>query len=322
MGGMTTTGLLWSNRYIEHDTGPHHPERPARLSGIHDRLEKAGLFKRTLAIEPRAVDLALVARVHRPEYIERFRQRVERGLSYIDTQECPLCPVTFEIARLAAGGTLAACDAVTQGQVRSVFCAIRPPGHHSEADRAMGFCYFNNIAIAAEYLRHEHGLSRVAIVDWDVHHGNGTQHHFEADPSVLFCSIHQHPRTLYPGTGFEWEAGTGAGAGTTLNCPMMPGSTDEHYYRAFDRLILPKISEFRPEFILISAGFDAHTDDPLANIELTTEAFEWMTLQTGRLANELGCPRIVSVLEGGYNIDALADCILAHVESLIALPPA
>lgn len=311
---MTRTGLVWSDSFLEHETGPHYPERPERLSGIRGRLERAGVFNKTVSVEPFEADLALIERVHSPEYIERFRQRSERGLPYVDTVECPLCPRTYYAARQAVGAMIRACDEVMAGRLDSVFCAVRPPGHHAEADKAYGFCYFNNIAIAAEYLRHEHGLERIAILDWDVHHGNGTQHHFEADPNVLFCSIHQHPRTLFPGTGFEDERGQGPGTGATLNCPMMPGSTDDHYYRAFDRQILPAIAEFKPQFLLISAGFDAHLDDPLAHMDLSTEAFDWMTVQSVRLMRELGHPRVVSVLEGGYNLDALADCIQAHLE--------
>lgn len=319
--GMAKTGLVWSDRYTEHDPGPHYPERPERLSGIKPRLSRAGLFQATVPVEPTPADFEAVERVHYPTYIDRFRQRCERGLPYIDTVECPLCPSTFEIARLAAGGTIRACDEVMAGRLDSVFCAIRPPGHHAEADKAYGFCYFNNVAIAAEYLRFEHHLKRVAILDWDVHHGNGTQHHFEDDPDVLFISIHQHPRTLFPGTGFEDECGIGPGLGTTLNCPMMPGSTDEHYHRAFDRQILPKIAEFKPEFLLISAGFDAHVDDPLAHMDLSTQAFDWMTVQAVRIMREVGHPRIVSVLEGGYNLDALADCIQAHLEGFLSPEP-
>jgi len=313
---MAKTGLVWSQRFLEHDPGPHYPERPERLSGIHPRLERAGVFRKTTQIEPEPADLALIQRVHAPDYIERFAQRCQRELPYIDTVECPLSAGTFDAARMAAGGLVKACDEVMSGRLESVFCAVRPPGHHAERDKAYGFCYFNNVAVAAEHLRLAHGLSRIAILDWDVHHGNGTQHHFENDPDVLFVSIHQHPRTLFPGTGFEDERGIGQGVSATLNCPMMPGSTDEHYHRAFERQILPRLAEFRPEFLLISAGFDAHVDDPLAHMDLSTEAFDWMTVQCVRLMRELGRPRIVSVLEGGYNLDALADCVLAHLQGL------
>jgi acetoin utilization deacetylase AcuC-like enzyme len=310
----TSTGIVWSDRYVEHDTGPCHPERSSRLSGIEDKLARAGAFSTTLHIEPVPVDLEAVYRVHEPDYVKRLHQRSENGLPYIDSVECPLCPVTYQIALLAVGGTIRACDEVMAGRIESAFCAVRPPGHHAEAAKAYGFCYLNNIAIAAEYLRHAYGLKRVAILDWDVHHGNGTQHHFEADPDVLFISLHQDPRTLFPGTGFEDEVGVGPGTGATMNFPMMPGSGDEDYFRAFEQQILPRMSEFAPEFLLISAGFDAHADDPLANMGLSTEAFEWMTVQCVRLMHELGRPRIVSVLEGGYNIDALGDCILAHLQ--------
>lgn len=313
------TGIVWSDRCLEHDTGPHHPERPARLSGIREKLTRAGAFSSTARIEPALVSLESVQHVHAPDYIERFRLRSENGLPYLDVSECPLCPATFEIARLAAGGMIAACDEVMAGRIESAFCAVRPPGHHAERSKAYGFCYFNNIAIAAEHLRHIYGIQRLGILDWDVHHGNGTQHHFEADPNVLFVSLHQDPRTLFPGTGFDEETGIGPGTGTTLNISMMPGSDDGHYYRAFERQILPRMSDFAPEFLLISAGFDAHVDDPLANIDLSTEAFEWMTVQCVRLMRELGKPRIVSVLEGGYNVDALGDCILAHLQGY-ALP--
>ena len=318
---MSNTGFLWSDRYTLHDTSPGHPERSVRLSGIRDRLARSGLFESTVLIEPAPVQPGHVERVHTPVYIERFRQRCERGLSYIDTQECPLSPVTFEIAGLAVGGVLRACDEIMSGRLQSAFCAVRPPGHHAESNRAMGFCYFNNVAIAAEYLRHHHGLKRLAILDFDVHHGNGTQHHFEADPEVLFCSIHQDPMTLFPGTGFDEEVGTGAGAGTTVNCSMPAGSTDGDYRRAFDERILPRISEFHPEFLLMSAGFDAHTLDPLAQIDLSTEAFGWMTADVARIMHGQGHPRILSVLEGGYHIEALADSIQAHLEAFLSMPP-
>ncbi len=316
---MATTGIVWSDQYVLHDTGPHHPERAERINAIHDRLQTSGILAKTTRILPEAIDLKFVERVHSVDYIERLRLRSERELSYIDTQECPLCPLTFEVSRLAAGGMIKACDEVMAGNLESAFCPVRPPGHHAEHERAYGFCYLNNIAIAAEHLRNEYGLKRIAILDWDVHHGNGTQHHFEADPDVFFCSLHQDPRTLFPGTGFANEVGTGPGAGATLNIPMMPGSTDEHYHRAFDRQVLPRIAEFRPEFMLVSAGFDAHVDDPLAHMGLSTQAFEWMTVQALQLMRELGQPRLVSVLEGGYNLDALADCVEAHMKGLMSL---
>ena len=315
---MSRTGLVLFDRYMDHDTGPHHPERPARIGALLERMEQVSLRSRTEAIEPRLIDLSLVEKVHASDYISRVRSACQERAGFIDTPECPLCDVSFEIARLAAGGVVAAVDAVMAGRVQNVFCGVRPPGHHAERRRAMGFCYFNNVAIAAEYLRAHHGVDRVAIVDWDVHHGNGTQHHFERDPDVLYCSLHQDPRTLYPGTGFEWENGTGAGTGTTLNIPLEPGSGDDEYRRAFEERILPAASEFKPGFILVSAGFDAHRDDPLAHISLTTQAFGWMTGKLRALAESLCDGRVVSVLEGGYDLRALADSVQAHVEALAA----
>jgi len=318
---MTTsppTGLIWTDRFLDHQTGAHHPERPARLEAIRERLTHTGLMGRMAVIEPDPAPAEMVEKVHSPDYIGRFRQRCAGRAPFIDSQECPLSPGTHEAAWLAAGAPVAAADAVMAGRIRNAFCPVRPPGHHAERAAALGFCYFNNIAVAAEHLRHRHGLQRVAILDWDVHHGNGTQHHFEEDPHVLFVSIHQHPRTLFPGTGFEDETGRGPGAGTVLNCPMMPGAGDEQYIRAFEQQILPAIRNFAPQFLLISAGFDAHMDDPLANIRLTTGAFEWMTRHARLLAGEVCGGRMVTVLEGGYNLDALADCVQAHVESLMA----
>jgi acetoin utilization deacetylase AcuC-like enzyme len=206
-----------------------------------------------------------------------------------------------------------ACDAVVRGAWRNAFCAVRPPGHHAERDRAMGFCLFNNIAIAARYLQSEHGIGKVAIVDWDVHHGNGTQHIFEEDPSVLYISLHQHP--LYPGTGLAGERGRGAGEGFTLNLPLPAGSGDREYREAFDR-VLNRLNEFVPEFILVSAGFDAHRDDPLAGMNLGAESYGWMTRDLLDAAGEHCEGRLVAVLEGGYNLAALAASVGTCIEEM------
>lgn len=317
---MSATALMYSHRFLEHDTGPHHPERPERLRAIHERLQKRGILARTVGIDARPVDLQLLARVHAPEYIARLREACEQRARAIDTPDCPICPRSYEIALLAAGGMVAAVDAVLAGQARNAFCLVRPPGHHAEHDSAMGFCFFNNIAIAAERARSAPGVQRVFILDWDVHHGNGTQHHFESDPDVFFCSIHQHPATLFPGTGYAAERGTGEGEGFTLNVPMAPGCGDDEYRAAFEDQILPAMKAFRPEFILISVGFDAHGADPLANICLTVETFAWMTRKTMEVARACCDGHIVSVLEGGYNLEALAACSEAHVECLMNEP--
>jgi acetoin utilization deacetylase AcuC-like enzyme len=317
MNSSKLTGLVWSDRFLAHDTGAHHPERPARLSAIQDRLSHSGLLSKLHLIEPQQLDLSLATSVHSEGYLARFQQRAEGQSAFVDSPECPLSEATYEVARLAAGGAIAAVEAVMAGQIANAFCPVRPPGHHAERQQALGFCYLNNIAIAASHLQSQHGLKRVAILDWDVHHGNGTQHQFEDDASVLFCSIHQHPRTLFPGTGFAEETGQGEGTGKTLNCPVMPGSDDDLYKQLFDEKLLPALQQFDPDFILVSAGFDPHMDDPLANIELSTEMFEWMTQATKKLAAECCEGRMVTLLEGGYQLDALADCTQAHVEALM-----
>ncbi len=220
------------------------------------------------------------------------------------------------IARVGVGGLLRCCDAVMAGEVKRAFAAIRPPGHHAEPEHAMGFCLFSNVAIAAKYLQERHGIGRVAIVDFDVHHGNGTQACFEADPSVFFVSMHQHPRTCYPGTGYESEIGMGEGEGTILNVPFSPGSNDDAYLLAMQTKVLPGLERFGPEFLLISAGFDAHHDDPLAQMGLTEVGFLRMSQMLGNFADHHCGGRLVSALEGGYDLRALGRSVVNHLAGL------
>jgi len=235
----------------------------------------------------------------------------------IDTPDSTICSASYDIARLAVGGCLSAVDAVMEKRIDNAFCAVRPPGHHAESNRSMGFCLFNNIAIAAKYLLAKHSLARVLILDWDVHHGNGTQHTFECDPHVFFCSLHQHPRYLFPGTGWPHETGQGAGEGKTLNLAFMPHATDHDVMSAFQESFIPAARAFAPEFILASIGFDAHVDDPLASLDLTDDAFAWLTDRTMALADELCHGRFISILEGGYDLDVLSRCCVRHVEILM-----
>ncbi len=314
---MPRTGILWSDDFLRHDTGPHHPERSARLNAVRKGLTDSGLMARCEILAPRPVDLKLVERVHAVEYINQFRNACKLGQRSLHTPDCAICPESFEIAELAAGGVVATVDAVMAGTIRNAFCPVRPPGHHAERCAAMGFCYFNNIAIAAEHLRASRKLKRIAILDWDVHHGNGTQHHFEDDPNTLFVSIHQHPYTLFPGTGFEEERGVG----NVVNLPMKPGAGDDEYREAFEETLLPTVNAFKPEFILASFGFDPHYRDPLAQLELTTDMFGWMAARARELADALCGGRLVTVLEGGYDLQAVAECTQAHVEALIADQP-
>ena len=333
-----SVGFSSSARYVGHVTGPHHPERPDRLRAIHRAVREAGLltsadpwpeFRVDLGSiaraaeqvvelpEPEPVAVEHLLRVHPAEHVERVRRVCEGGGGVLDHQgDTPVGPSSYEIARLGAGGLIQCCDAVMSGQVRRAFNASRPPGHHAEPARAMGFCLFSNVAVAARYLQHVHGVGRVAIVDFDVHHGNGTQACFEDDPSVYFVSLHQHPRTCYPGSGYEWETGVGAGRGFTLNLPMRPGSEDGDYLAVMEQRVIPALDGYRPEVLLISAGFDAHRDDPLAQMSLSEAGFEQMTRMLVGLAERHSRGRVVSTLEGGYNLRALGRSVVRHLIGL------
>jgi len=314
---VTVTGLAQDERFQRHLTGPGHPERPQRLARVAEVLEERGLASACTAVEVSPVDRKLVARVHADDYVKRVERACAEGLPHIDVPDSAISSESFEIARLAAGAVINAVGDCQAGRIDNAFCAVRPPGHHAEHDRSMGFCLFNNIAMAARCLLDDHGLSRVLVLDWDVHHGNGTQHIFEADPRVLFVSLHGHPGIVYPGTGYADERGKGKGEGFTINIPMLPPSGDAEYRRAFDETVLPAIEKFDPQFVLISAGFDAHRLDPLAPIELETESFGWMTDELVGVANNHCGGKLVSVLEGGYHLDALADSVALHVTQLL-----
>ncbi len=315
---MATVGLVQDERFQRHLTGGDHPERPQRLVRIAEELERRGLTARCRPIPATLLELDRVRAVHTDAYIERLRQACAQGLPYIDVPDSAICAESFEIARLAAGGVVNAVDAVMANEIDEAFCAVRPPGHHAERHLSMGFCLFNNIAIAAQHLLDRYGLSRVLILDWDVHHGNGTQHTFEEDPRVLFISLHGHPGITYPGTGYAHERGRGAGEGFTINVPILPPGREEFWRRAFDDPILPAIERFRPEFVLISAGFDAHRLDPLAPLELETESYGWLTDVLNDIAGRHCAGRLVSVLEGGYHLDALAESVSLHVEQMLS----
>ena len=274
-------------------------------------------MKACTRIEVSPIDMALVGLIHSECYTERLKRACADGLPYIDAPDSGICRESYEVARLAAGTVINAVDAVMAGRIDNAFCAIRPPGHHAERDVSMGFCLFNNNAIAARYLLDDHAVQRLLILDWDVHHGNGTQHAFEADPRVLFVSLHGHPGIVYPGSGYEEERGKGPGQGFTINIPMLPPGGDNEYRRAFDESILPVVEKFDPQFVLISAGFDAHRLDPLAPLELETESFGWMTDEMVRVAGDHCQGRLVSILEGGYHLDALGDSVALHLTRLL-----
>lgn len=312
-----STGLIYSDRFLAHDTGQGHPERPDRLRAIVQRLKADGLWDRLTPLDFEAAGRSRLERLHSPKYVWRVFEACAHHLPYIDVVDSAICEDSADIAELAVGGVLRAVGAVMDGEVRNAFCAVRPPGHHAEADRSMGFCLFANVALAAEALLSDHGLERVAVVDFDVHHGNGTQHLLEERGDVLFVSIHGDPLSLYPGTGFEQEVGRGDGHGHTLNVTMRPGAGDEVYLDAFDTKVIPALRDFAPQFLLISAGFDAADGDPLADMRVTTAGFEAMTRRLLDVADEYAQGRVVSVLEGGYDLSALSAGVSAHIGVLL-----
>lgn len=295
---------------LEHDPGAGHPESPARLRAVLQAVDDP----RFAAIErieaPRATREEL-ERVHSIEYVDQiFANALMDGYARLDPDTL-MSPGSLEATLRAAGATCAATDAVLAGETRRAFCAVRPPGHHATRNEAMGFCLFNNIAVAAAHALGAHRIDRVAIVDFDVHHGNGTQAIFRHDPRVLYASSHQMP--LYPGTG---EAGE-HGAGNIFNAPLPPGAGSAGFRAAWEEKLLPELDLFHPQLLLISAGFDAHARDPLAQLQLATDDYTWITERLVELADRHADGRIVSALEGGYDLDALRECTAAHVAALM-----
>lgn len=301
--------------FLEHDTGPGHAERSARIAGLQPHLEACGLFAELDRRDATEVATEQLGRVHDETYVAEVRRRIAAGETLLDAGDTVVSSGSWQAAILAAGGAVDSVDRVMRGEWKNAFLAARPPGHHAEHDRAMGFCLFNNVAVAAQHLIDEHKLERVAILDWDVHHGNGTQHAFEHDPRVLFISMHQWPH--WPGTGAASERGLSAGEGTTLNVPMDSGSTDRDYLTAVEKQVLPALDEFAPEFLLISAGFDAHERDPLSSTRVTEAGYAAMTKLALASAAQHAQGRVVSLLEGGYDLEALQNSVEVHLAGLL-----
>ncbi len=260
-----------------------------------------------------------IEKVHAPRYIYKLEEACILDLGELDSADNQICPQTYETALLAVGGILNAVDMMMEGKIDNAFCAVRPPGHHAETNKALGFCYFNNVAIAARYLQIRWNVRRIGIIDFDVHHGNGTQHIFEADADVFYYSIHEHPSFAYPGTGREFEKGAGPGLGTTLNSTVLPGQGDEAYKQKIVRDLMPAFGEFMPEVILVSAGFDAHADDDMSDVRLSTEGFSWMMQRIFQMADQYSEGRLISVLEGGYSLAKLPELIKDHIRVLLDL---
>ena len=313
-----STGLIYDERFLEHDTGPGHPERPDRLRAVVRGLKKHGWWDQVTHLPFGSASRHRLARLHTPAYVARAFATCEDGRPYLDVADSAVCAASAETAALAAGGVLRATEAVVRGEVQNAFCAVRPPGHHAEADRSMGFCLFANAALAAEAAIADHGLERVAVVDFDVHHGNGTQHLLEHRSDVLFVSVHQHPDGCYPGTGYAEEVGTGEGVGFTVNVPLAPGGGDAVYAAAFADRVIPTLDAFAPQLVVVSAGFDAAAADPLAQMNVSTAGFAAMTEALLGVAERHAGGRLVSVLEGGYDLDALSAGVAAHMAALVA----
>ncbi len=310
---MSQTAYLWSEKYTFHEMGYLHPENPRRLLVIRDVLEGDGVGRELIPLAPREATEEEIAAIHEEPYIRRVRETAGKELTPFDP-DTSANAYTWESAIYAAGGTIVCADAVLDGAAKNAYAFVRPPGHHAEAGRAMGFCIFNNIAIAAKHLVRARGFSRVAIVDVDVHHGNGTQQAFYDRPDVFFASVHRYP--FYPGQGSADERGAGAGEGATLNVPLEVGADDDDYKRALGDVIVPAVERFQPEFLLVSAGYDIHITDPLGGMAVTTKGLRWIMRTLAELARECCAGKFVVVLEGGYNLKTLPECVEAQLEEM------
>jgi len=306
-------GFVYDPIYLKHDTG-QHVENAERLKAIISHLEQTGLKQQLTLIEPRAASVEELSSVHHEQYILRIQDVAQRGGGWLDP-DTVMSPDSYEAALYAAGGAIKATEAVMNGEVGSAFALVRPPGHHATPRRAMGFCLFNNVAVATKYALTKHNLERIAIIDFDVHHGNGTQEIFYDSPQVMYVSTHEYP--FYPGTGDVGETGSGVAKGTTVNIPLRAGYGDNEYLQVFKQIIVPAARRFKPQFILVSAGYDTHWADGLALMQVTTTGFALMVKIIKQLADELCSGRLVFSLEGGYNLNALATSVKATFDILL-----
>ncbi|MCZ8239758.1 MAG: histone deacetylase [Leptospiraceae bacterium] len=308
------TALIWKEEFLEHDTGLH-PEKKERLTAIHNRLVKTSYYANLQRPDVVAAPLDVIAKIHNSNYILSLQELCEKKRSGFIDADTPYSQGTFHAASLGAGAAISLADTVWSGKAQNGIALVRPPGHHAVEESAMGFCFFNNIAICSRYLQ-KLGAKKIFIIDWDVHHGNGTEASFYEDDTVFFSSLHQYP--FYPGTGKASNIGRGRGEGTNLNCPLPRGSIEDDYIKEFQNKIFPAMDEFGPDIILISAGFDAHKDDPLGGMELHSTSFEKFTRLIQDKAKEHCGGKIISFLEGGYDLKALSDSVEAHVSVLIS----
>jgi acetoin utilization deacetylase AcuC-like enzyme len=313
MGLGKKTGFVYHSDCLKHNTGHGHPERPDRLKACIQALQASDFWADLVQIEPVPATINQICYAHTRPYVDRVKRHCERSVPL--AYDTPVSTASFNVALLSAGSVLAAADAVMTGKVSNAFALVRPPGHHATSDRGMGFCLFNNVAVATRFLQREHHIGKVAIVDWDVHHGNGTQDIFYEDESVFYFSIHEFP--LYPGSGLATETGFGKGIGTTLNAPMLAESEAIDYIEVFKNLLKPALLNFSPDFLIISAGFDAHCLDLLASINMTAPGFAVLTDIVVETAAQCCEGRLVSALEGGYSLEGLSESVVAHIGRLL-----
>ena len=302
---MKQVGLLFDDRYLLHDPGGRHPESPQRLRAVQRALEAFPTIDRWARIEPRPANASELELIHHARHVERVEEACKRAPACLDA-DTPVSGESYRIALLAAGGVIQCIDEICAGRLQRVFAFVRPPGHHAEPARSMGFCIFNNVAVAAAYALRNHGIERVAIVDIDLHHGNGTQACFYDDPQVLFVSSHQFP--LYPGTGAFSEIGTGAGRGFTLNLPLPAGTGDSTVVPLYSRVVSAVLADYAPQIIIVSTGFDAYVDDPLGDLRVTARGYGSVAAALGHAADACCQGRILFVLEGGYSQEGLRSC--------------
>jgi len=305
------TGFIYHDIYLKHNW-KHHPENKDRLISIIYELDKEWLLKEVIKIKPRRASAKEVSLNHDPTYVQEIHDFCSAGGGHLDPDTYAV-PESYEVAMYAVGGVLEGIDALLRGEVETVFCAIRPPGHHAEHSKAMGFCIFNNVAVGAWYLL-EKGIERVFIIDFDAHHGNGTQKSFYEEDRVFYFSTHEYP--FYPGTGSKEERGAGKGLGFTYNVPLSAGAGDEEYEKIYSGLLPKLMEDYKPQFVLVSAGYDIHRDDPLTYLDVSTEGVRKIVSSILNTCKTLGVPSLFA-LEGGYNLRALAECVKVTIESML-----
>lgn len=314
LSGNKKTCYLYDDIYLEHKTGERHPEKPERLVAIEKKIKQSSWYEKLMHIPAKRALLSTVTLVHERNYVDLVKTECEAGSKRLSTGDTAICEDSYEVALHAVGGVISVVDAVIEGRAKNAFCAVRPPGHHATQNRGMGFCVFNNVAIAARHAQKTHGIDRVLIADWDVHHGNGTQDIFYTDGSVFFMSTHQSP--FYPRTGKREEIGEGEGKGLTINRPFSKGAGNKEIVGAFKYDLLPAAKKFKPELTLISAGFDSRVDDFKGEFKVDDNGFRELTQIMLEIAHFAGGGKLISVLEGGYNPEGMAEAVNVHIEEL------